>query len=249
MNKLLEICAGEVTSVEAAVRGGAQRVELCSALDVGGGTPAAGFVRGAVTCGIRCHVLVRPREGDFVYSSSEVDAMLADIDMAAVCGAAGVAIGALTADGEIDTAVCTRLVDRARSHGLSVTFHRAFDCAVNPFEAIAAVLGLGADRLLTSGCAPSAAKGVKMLKQLNDRAGGRIRLIAAAGVNSGNAAEILAESGCREIHASARRPVTVCHTNSNRAVSDGFYSDTRLTTDPAEVRAIVNAIQNSAFQK
>lgn len=244
MENILEVCAGDIGSVMAAAEGGAQRVELCAALALGGVTPSEGFVRAAAAqIGVKCHVLIRPREGDFVYTRYEAEIMLDDIDMAARCGATGVVIGALTPDNRIDADICGTLIERAKEAGLSVTFHRAFDCVANPLEALETVISMGADRLLTSGLARTAMEGADMLHRLNLHARGRISLIAAAGVNSANAAQVLRLSSCHEIHASARKPVRSLAECSEGGVSSEFYSDTRLTTDAAEVRAILKAIQ------
>lgn len=244
MENVLEICAGDIGSVLAATEGGAHRVELCSALEVGGLTPSEGFIRAAATQkGVKCHVLIRPRGGDFVYSHDEVDIMLDDIATAARCGASGVVIGALTPDNRVDSDICAGLIDRAKGLGLSVTFHRAFDCVSDPSAALDAIVSMGADRLLTSGMARSAMEGVAVLKRLNERAAGRITLIAAAGVSSANAAEVVRLSGCHEIHASARKPVRSSAVCSADGVCSEFYSDTRLTTDAAEVKAILKSIQ------
>lgn len=246
MNAILEICAGDIASVAAAAKAGAQRVELCSALALGGITPSEGFIREARKFReLKIHVLIRPREGDFVYSPAETEVMLADIETASRSGADGVVVGALRPDASVDTETTGRLIEKAKSLGLSVTFHRAFDLVADPFEALEAVIALGADRLLTSGAAPSAQSGAEMLRRLNERAGGRISLIAASGVNSGNTAEILSVSGCREIHASARRKVATAMQSSRSGVAMGSDSESdtvRLTTSPAEVSAIINEI-------
>ena len=244
MDRLLEICAGDIASVIAAAEGGAARVELCSALAVGGVTPSEGFVSRAVSVpGIRKNVLIRPREGDFVYSPEEVEIMLSDVNMAARCGADGVVVGALLPDGSIDTDTCLRLADVARSHGLSLTFHRAFDRVADAFGSLECIIAMGFDRVLTSGLAPTALEGAAMLRRLNDVAAGRIIILAGCGVNSRNAAEIARLSGCRELHASARSAQPSAMTFSRCEVAMGSSdSDTRLTTDVAEVRYIVAAL-------
>lgn len=200
---ILEVCAGDLESVANAAAGGADRIELCAALDQGGLTPSAGMIAEALKVpGLRVHVLIRPREGDFVYSQAEVSAMLADIGLCARLGVHGVVVGALTSDGRIDMDVCRRLV--AAAGDMDVTFHRAFDRCADAFAALEDVIALGCSRLLTSGCAPSAAEGAGMLAALNRRAAGRISIMAGAGVNPANAASIVAATGVAEIHASAR---------------------------------------------
>lgn len=245
MENVLEICAGDIESVWAAARGGAQRVELCSALALGGITPSLGFINQAVKAGnLRVHVLIRPREGDFVYTPDEVEVMLSDIDAVARAGGNGVVIGALLPDGSIDMESCSKMVQRAKAHGLSVTFHRAFDRVNSPLTALNQVIALGCDYLLTSGCAPSALQGVEMLRKLHNEAAERITIIAAAGVNSTNAAEILRRSGCTQLHASARSAVPSRMQFSRAGVAMGSADNetNRLTTNIEEVQKILQSI-------
>lgn len=245
MKNILEICAGDIDSVRAAARGGAQRVELCSALALGGLTPSLGFINEAVKVdGVRVHVLIRPREGDFVYTPAEVAVILSDIDAAARTGAHGVVIGALRPNGSIDLDSSQAMVNRAKAHGLSVTFHRAFDRAAEPLTALNQIIALGCDYLLTSGCAPSAWEGVEILRQLHTEAANRITIIAAAGVNSANAAEILRRSGCTQIHASARAAVPSRMHFSRAGVAMGTADSeaNRLTTNQEEVSKIIQSI-------
>lgn len=200
---LLEICAGDIESVHAASAGGADRVELCSALGEGGVTPSVGFIRQALRVpGLKVHVLIRPRGGDFLYTPEEIDAMVEDIRVCREAGVNGVVIGALTPDGDIDIPACRRMMDAAA--GMSVTFHRAFDLCRNADEALDKIIELGCDRILTSGQAASALEGIPLLKHLSGRAAGRLIILAGGGVSPENAVEILEKSGINEIHASAR---------------------------------------------
>lgn len=212
----LEVCCADLASVRAAVEGGAHRVELCQALGLDGLTPSAGMIEEAVGMGIHVQVLIRPREGDFVYTSDEVACMQRDIRHARRLGAGGVVIGALRPDGSIDAETIRRLVGEAED--LSITFHRAFDVCAQPEEALEEIISLGCHRLLTSGQAQTAQQGIPLLRRLVQQSAGRLIIMPGAGVNTGNAHRILAETGAREIHGSLRR--------------NGH-------TDPAMVRAIV----------
>lgn len=204
---ILEICADSIASVRAAAAGGAGRVELCSALGDGGVTPSVGLMRAARRVeGLKMHVLIRPRGGDFVYDADETECMIADIKAALECGADGVVIGALKPDGSIDTATCRRLVEAARGCG-NITFHRAFDLCRDPFEALEQIIALGCNRVLTSGLAPSAEAGIDMLRRLNAMAAGRLTILPGGGVSPANAARIIRETGCRELHGSLRSTV------------------------------------------
>ena len=213
----LEVCCADLQSVRAAKEGGAHRVELCQALGLDGLTPSAGMIETAVSMGIPVQVLIRPREGNFVYSQDEVHCMQRDIRQARQLGANGVVIGALKPDDSIDVETIRRLVGEAEN--LSITFHRAFDVCTQPEEALEQIISLGCHRLLTSGQAPTAEQGIPMLQRLVKQSAGRIIIMPGAGVTPQNAHRILSETGAREIHGSLRR---------------------NGQTDPELVRAIVN---------
>ena len=241
---ILEICAGSVESAIAARDGGAKRIELCAALEVGGVTPSAGLIAEARKIeGLILNVIIRPRGGDFLYNEYEVACMTEDIRTCKRLGADGVVIGALTADGDIDTATCKKLIEAAE--GMSITFHRAFDMCRDPYEALEELVSLGCDRVLTSGQAPTAEAGIPLLKQLAEQAKGRIIIMPGCGVNSSNAATILKDTGATEIHASARKSVGSGMVFRHSGVSMGnpdCDEYARKETDVNEVRAIVNSI-------
>lgn len=199
----LEVCCGDLQSVRAAIEGGAHRVELCEALELDGLTPSEAMMESAIGMGIPVQVLIRVREGDFVYNKDEICKMRNDIRLARKLGAAGVVIGALMPDGSIDEEAIRCMMDEAE--GLSVTFHRAFDVCREPEEALEKIISLGCHRLLTSGQAPTAELGIPMLKKLIEQADGRIIIMPGAGVNPQNASRILEETGALEIHGSLRR--------------------------------------------
>ncbi|MBO5887210.1 MAG: copper homeostasis protein CutC [Bacteroidaceae bacterium] len=199
----LEVCCGDLQSVRAAIEGGAHRVELCEALELDGLTPSEAMMESAIGMGIPVQVLIRVREGDFVYSKDEICKMRNDIRLARKLGAAGVVIGALMPDGSIDEEAIRCMMDEAE--GLSVTFHRAFDVCRKPEEALEKIISLGCHRLLTSGQATTAEQGIPMLKKLVEQADGRIIIMPGAGVNPQNASRILEETGALEIHGSLRR--------------------------------------------
>lgn len=199
----LEVCCGDLQSVRAAIEGGAHRVELCEALELDGLTPSEAMMASAIGMGIPVQVLIRVREGDFVYNKDEICKMRNDIRLARKLGAAGVVIGALMPDGSIDEEAIRCMMDEAE--GLSVTFHRAFDVCRKPEEALEKIISLGCHRLLTSGQATTAEQGIPMLKKLIEQADGRIIIMPGAGVNPQNASRILEETGALEIHGSLRR--------------------------------------------
>lgn len=243
---MLEICCGDIESVIAAAKGGADRVELCSALSEGGLTPSIGLIKAAVNIpGIRVHVLIRPRNGDFLYNDTERDIMISDIEAARKAGAHGVVIGALTPDGDIDIDTCSSLINAA--DGMDVTFHRAFDVCRNPEEALETIIRLGCTRILTSGQMPSAIEGTATLRRLNELASGRIILLAGAGVSSGNAKDIIIQTGIRELHASARSTVSSAMRFRNSQVSMGNKDSdeySRLITDADIVKQLSEIVHS-----
>ena len=245
MKRILEVCAGSVESVAAARNGGAARVELCSALEIGGITPSVGLMTEARHIeGIALNVLIRPRGGDFLYNESEVATMEQDIVAARQCGADGVVIGALTAEGDVDVQVCNRLIKAAE--GMSITFHRAFDMCRNPFLALEDIISLGCHRILTSGQAASAYAGITLIKQLVEAAQGRISIMPGCGVNAANATAILNSTGCYETHASARTSVESRMQYRHNGVSMGSSDNdeyAHMESNETLIRQIVESIQ------
>lgn len=201
----IEVCCADLQSVQAAVEGGAHRVELCQALEVDGLTPSEAMMESAIDMGIPVQVLIRPRNGNFVYDKNEVQSMIKDIRLAKRLGANGVVIGALTPDGNVDAETVSRLIDEAEN--LSITFHRAFDVCTKPFDALEQIISLGCHRLLTSGQAPTAEQGIPLLRKLVEQSADRIIIMPGAGINPQNAHRILSETGANEIHGSLRNGI------------------------------------------
>ena len=195
-----------VAGVRAAREAGAQRVELCADLLEGGITPSLGAIRQARTvAGIDLNVMIRPRGGDFLFNEDEFATMRADIEAAKAEGANGIVIGLLTAAGEIDVGRTRELVTLARP--LSVTFHRAFDVAAEPFRALETLIELGVDRVLTSGQEPNVLEGLPLIVELTKRAGDRIVIMPGGGITARNVERIVAAAQPREIHFAALEPV------------------------------------------
>ncbi|MCC7633454.1 copper homeostasis protein CutC [Stenotrophomonas rhizophila] len=237
--RLLEIASNSVASALAAQAGGADRIELFDNLAEGGTTPSFGSIalaRERLT--IPLFVLIRARPGDFLYSADETQIMLRDIENCRLLGCDGVVIGALDADGEVDIALCTALV--AAAGPMQVTFHRAFDAARDLPQALEQVIALGCQRVLSSGGQASAEAGADMLAALVAQAGGRIGVMAGAGLNAGNIASVATRSGCHELHASAKatRQSTMRHHNP---ALPGLSPDW-TATDAAEVAALRAAL-------
>lgn len=197
---LIEVCAYSVADCLAAQQAGAGRIELCAGRAEGGITPSIGLirqVRAAVTLPV--YVMIRPRGGDFVYTDDELAVMLADIDAARDAGADGLVLGTLLPDGQIDTQRTRQLIGRGA--GLPITFHRAFDLTRDPHEALATLIDLGVQTILTSGQQARAIDGLGLLQNLAEQAAGRMALMAGSGVNAGNARQ-LAAAGMAALHLS-----------------------------------------------
>lgn len=204
---LIEACVDALDAALAADAGGADRVELCVNLAQGGVTPSAGLIAATVSAlRIPVFVLIRPRTGDFLYSAGEIDVMRRDIEVARSLGAAGIVLGALTAQGDVDTEATRALVAAARP--LSVTFHRAFDYARDQESALDALIECGVDRVLTSGGAPSALEGAARLARLRERAAGRIVILAGGSITPDNVRDVIERSGATEVHLRGAKPMS-----------------------------------------
>jgi copper homeostasis protein len=229
----LEVCLSDPTSLAAAIAGGADRIELCAALELGGLTPSPGMIGQAAESPVPIYAMIRSRPGDFVYSSEDVDAMLRDIDAVRAAGLAGVVFGANNADGTLDHKVLTRLLEQAK--GLGTTLHRAFDLVPAFAEATEQAIELGFDRILTSGGAPTAPEGLGNLALTQATARGRILIMAGSGVRLENVEGILDAVAVDEVHSTCAGIDLV---SEDRAVRFGFAPKTRRVTDAAVVRAM-----------
>ena len=235
---LLEIAVDSVTGLDNAVRGGAQRIELCAALDIGGLTPSYGFMKRAALAPVPVYAMIRPRAGGFVYDEGDAAVMEGDIDAARHAGLAGVVFGASRPDGSLDRALLGRLV--ARAQGMGVTLHRAFDLAPDPVAALEQAVELGFERILSSGGVPKAMDGAGTLKRLVEQAGERLIVMPGSGIRAGNVREILARTGAREVHASGREALAVGPDAGSLAF--GFQTAAAMETGEAAVRALRDAL-------
>lgn len=240
---LLEIAANSLASARAAQDGGADRIELCAGLEVGGLTPSPGLL--ALVCGqlsIPVHVLIRPRGGDFAYSDDEHHTMLADIAHCRAAGCAGIVTGALDPGGSVDVARCRELVEAAGD--LHVTFHRAIDVARDPEQALEDIIALGCRRVLSSGGAASAPLGADLLRRLLQRAAGRITVMPGAGITAANIARLRRDTGATDFHASAKRALpSAMHFHAQPGL-DMDAGEAR--SDAGEVSALIAALRADA---
>lgn len=229
---LLEIAVDSVTGLDNALRGGAERIELCAALDIGGLTPTWGLMALAAKAPVPVYAMIRPRAGNFVFDEVEEAVMTADIMAAREVGLAGVVIGANNPDGTLDAGLMSRLIGHAK--GLGVTLHRAFDLVPDRDAALETAIELGIERILTSGGTPKAMEGLDVLRQTVERAGDRLIVMPGSGIRAGNVLEILAKTGAKEVHASGREPLT--QQTDAKCLSFGFQTANALETDEAAVR-------------
>jgi len=239
----IEVCAYSLESCINAQAGGAGRIELCGGLGEGGTTPSAGLIEVVRQhIDIDIFVMIRPRGGDFVYDVFEEEIMRKDIDLAKKLGANGVVLGILTSDGQIDVSRTKALVDYAKP--MKVTFHRAFDLTPDPIKALKAVIETGAERILTSGQKPTAVEGIALLEQLSKEAGDSIEIMAGAGVNHDNAAQ-LAAAGVHALHLTAKafRPGRQKYFTSDISMAGGVPDEhSVMFADLALVEAIVQVV-------
>lgn len=249
MKRTIEVCANSFESALAAQNGGADRIELCSALDLGGITPSFGLIslcKQELT--IPINVLIRPREGDFHYTRTEIEQMAEDIALCGELGVNGVVFGALTDQSAVDTVACSYLMEVAKKYNLSTTFHRAIDVSYSILYAIRDIVELGFDRILTSGGCPTALEGIPTIADMVEMVQDRVRIIAASGINSDTIVKIATETKAPEIHFSAGRPHFSAIFEEYRKVGLSFTPEAfggdylRRRTDPEEVKRCINAL-------
>lgn len=201
---LVEAAVESIEDALAAVEGGADRLELCANLSVGGTTPDQALIE-AVLSRIDTPVfaMIRPRGGSFVYSGHELDEMRRDLENALALGCAGVVLGVLDHANRVDVGRTQSLT--AIAGGERVTFHRAFDRTPDVFAAADALVSMGISRVLTSGGAPNASDGAEILNALVARSAGRLEILAGGGVRAHNVREIIQRGNVREVHARCER--------------------------------------------
>ncbi|MBB3355340.1 copper homeostasis protein [Rhizobium sp. BK049] len=236
----LEVCVDSAAGLAAAIEGGAGRIELCSALELGGLTPLPSLMRIAARAPVPIYAMIRPHAGPFIFDGLDEQAMMLDIEAVRAAGLAGVVIGANRPDGTLDLPLIRRL--KAHAVGLGSTLHRAFDLVPDADQALEQAIELGCERILTSGCAVKAADGIDTLKRLSEKAAGRISIMPGSGIRPANVGEILRATGAREVHGSCSSPV---ESADPRAVAFGFEAKSTNRTDVAVVRQMCRAIEGA----
>ncbi len=232
---MLEVCCGHIESVIQAQKGGADRIELCSALEVGGLTPTnAAITLAKQTVDIPIYVLIRPREGNFIYSELEKQQTILEIASSIEAGADGIVIGALNDSLDLDLPFIRKMVETAGK--IPVTFHRAFDLTRKPKEAIFELIQLGITTVLSSGQEENAWKGRALLADLVEITKGEINVLAGCGVNAKNVAELIAYCGLKQVHVSAKINIHSDH-HSELFAQDFYQADSK---EIANVKSMMN---------
>lgn len=240
---LLEVCVDSILSLKEAIKGGADRIELCSSLNEGGLTPSYGFIEKAKEISpIPIFVLVRPRAGNFFYSEEEFDIIIKDIENAKELGADGIVTGFLDSKSCIATDQTSKAVET--SYPLPFTFHRAFDVSSdNNINAIELLKKSGVNRLLTSGKKPTAHEGIETIKELVSLSRGDLEILAGSGVNPTNALDIIGQTGVKEIHASCKTTIKNNIQNNNTiAMGQNDPTDSLTFADSNKVKNLKEII-------
>ena len=244
----LEVSVEGVDGMLVAQENGADRVELCASVLEGGITPSIGMVREALRrARVPVFVIVRPRGGDFLYSDAEFAGMREDVIALKESGVPGIVTGCLTAGGEVDAERTAELLRLATP--MSFTFHRAFDMVRDPVAALETLVGLGVDRLLTSGQRANAIEGLANLKHLGALANGRILVMPCGGLRAANIGQVCRETGLWELHFAAHKAEPSGMTFRNAQVAMGTtpqeHEYVKTVTDPRTVRTTVEAARNA----
>ncbi len=205
MKRMIEICCGSYEDALAAYRGGAKRVELNSALHLGGLTPSvASLILTKKNTDLKVIAMVRPRGAGFHYSDADFDTMKLDTELMMKNGADGIAFGCLDERGNIEKEKNREIIEIINKYDGEAVFHRAFDCVRDPYESIEMLISMGVDRILTSGLKPKAILGLSLITDLQKKYGDRIEILAGSGINASNAKEVMDRTGISQVHSSCK---------------------------------------------
>ena len=246
MKPLLEACVASFPSALAACHGGADRLELCANLIIGGTTPSYElFQQICRDIPVKTNILIRPRFGDFLYDAMEVEEMCGQIRSFRELGANGVVIGVLTPEGKLNKQVMRKMMDCAGE--MEVTLHRAFDMTRDPFEALEDAVSLGITTILTSGQQHNAQAGAELLKKLHEQASDRITIMAGSGIKSSNIQAIHHATGIMAFHASGKQTLDSGMVYRKETVSMGLPSLSEYDiwqTNEAEIRRCADVVHS-----
>jgi copper homeostasis protein len=201
---ILEVAVFSIEAALSAIKAGADRIEFCENPNEGGSTPSYGSLKTLIgLTKIPIYPILRPRGGDFLYTSAEYECIKADLLLIKELGYAGAVVGLLNEDGTIDKTRTKELVQLA--FPMQITFHRAFDRCNDPIKGLEDIIETGCKRILTSGQVPNVGDALPLVKLLVEKAAGRIIILPGSGVRANNCKKIINETGATEIHSSARK--------------------------------------------
>ena len=212
MNRKLEVCTFNLDDLEIAAKNKVSRIELCINKNYGGITPPYHHIIDAISLGVNIHPIIRPRAGNFIYTSKEINSIINDVRFCRENNCSGVVLGVLDSNNEVDISNCKKIIKE--SGDMSLTFHRAFDETIKPYESMEKIIDLGFDRILTSGQEEKASDGVSLINKLVKQSKGRISIMPGSGIRASNVDLFLENNGISEIHSS-------CYIN-------GFFSEKEL---------------------
>ncbi len=246
MERIIEVCCGSYEDALNAYRGGATRIELNSGLHLGGLTPSlATLILTRKNTDLKIISMVRPRGAGFHYTDEEFEVMKEDALLLMEHGSDGLAFGFLTEDAEIDVKKTKQLINIVKEYNGEVVFHRAFDCVKDPYKSIETLIELGVDRVLTSGLESKAMQGIELIKNLQEKYGDRIEILAGSGMNATNAKEMMDKTGISQVHSSCKDwikdPTTACNNVSYAYAQAPHESDYDIVSCEL-VEKIVNSI-------
>lgn len=247
MNKIIEICCGSYKDALVAFRAGAKRIELNSALHLGGLTPSLGTLRLVKqNTNLKVIGMVRPRGAGFCYSEADFENMKADARILMENGADGIAFGCLDENGNIHIEQTKEIINIIKKYHGEVVFHRAFDCVKNPFESMEKLITMGVDRVLTSGLKAKAMDGADLIAKLQECYGDRIEILAGSGINATNALEIMEKTGISQVHSSCKGWVedpTTTGEEVSYSYAEGIHKNDYDVVDEELVRKLVESVK------
>lgn len=245
MEKIVEICCGSYEDAYNADRAGAKRIELNSALHLGGLTPSlATLVLTKKNTNLSVISMLRPRGAGFHYSDVDYEVMKMDAELLMKNSSDGLAFGFLTEDGEVDKEKTAEIVKIIKEYNGEAVFHRAFDCVADPYKTMETLIELGIDRVLTSGLEPKAIEGKEVIKNLQEKYGDKIEILAGSGVNVGNMDEIMDYTGINQIHSSCKTWVEDPTTHKNNVSYSYANAPNEMNYDVVSYELVKNMIEN-----
>lgn len=246
MDKIIEICCGSYEDALNAYHGGAKRIELNSALYLGGLTPSVGTLRLVKqNTDLKVIAMVRPRGAGFCYSEADFEVMKADTELLMEYGADGIAFGCLDENGNIHVEQTQEIIGIIKKYNGEAVFHRAFDCVKNPYESMEILIAMGVDRILTSGLKAKAMDGIEMIGKLQAAYGDKIEILAGSGINASNALEIMEKTGIYQVHSSCKgweEDPTTTGEEVSYSYADGIHKNDYDVVDEGLVRKLVENV-------